>query len=60
MGDSSKPWVGQEGLAAQTVPCMDYPLVSTLLEEFVDVFSNLVFPPNMYFIYNIDFIDLES
>ena len=50
MGDSSAPGVGQEGLATLTILGMDYPLVASFLEEFINIVSDPVFLPYVYYI----------
>ena len=52
--DSSAPGAGQEGLATPIVPGMHLLLVAPLLKEFIDVFSNPVFPPDMHVTFYID------
>ena len=60
MGNSSAPGLVQEGLVNPIVPGMDHPLFAPLLKEFMDVFFNSVFLPEMYVTHDIGLIDPTS
>ena len=49
--------MGQEGLGTPNIPNMDHPLVTPLLEKFVDVFGDPFFLLDIYVIHDIYLID---